>query len=80
MVAFIQGIGPAELLVLLLMLGIFGFWIWAIIEVTRRTDLDSKAKALWLFALLLLGPAAALVYGIVKLVMHQRAIREVKEP
>ncbi|MCB1120248.1 MAG: PLDc N-terminal domain-containing protein [Verrucomicrobiae bacterium] len=79
MLAFMQGMGPAELLVILLMLAIFGLWIWAIIDVARRTDMSPNTKAIWVIALLLFGIATALVYCIVKLATRKSAVSQVKE-
>jgi hypothetical protein len=62
--AFLPSLGPPELIILFL----FGLWIWALIDIIRRTDFSGMTKAIWIVAMLFFAFATAIIYLIVKLV------------
>ena len=65
--ALFQQTGPVEILVLFL----FGLWIWALIDIVRRSDLSSRTKAIWVVALFMFVFATAVIYFIVKMVSEK---------
>jgi len=58
----IQGLGLPEILILLL----FALWIWALIDIIRRTDFSGPTRGVWIFPLLLFFFATPIIYLIVK--------------
>jgi len=66
--SFLPSLGPPEILVLLFMGLIFGFWIWALIDVIRRTDFNGLTRTVWIIGLFVFFFAPPIIYLILKLV------------
>lgn len=73
-----EGMRPAELIVILVLLSIFGLWVSALISVAKRTDLPTNSKVLWIVFLLLFGFATAIIYWIIRLATKNKGVPAVK--
>jgi hypothetical protein len=71
--AFLPALAPPEILILLL----FGLWIWALIDVIRRTDFNGLTRTVWIIGLMLFLFATAVVYLITKLV-RKKPVPEIR--
>ena len=61
-IAFLQSLGPMEILILPL----FILWIWSLISVIGRGDFPGMTKIIWIAALIVL-PFTCIVYLIYRL-------------
>ncbi|QXD25395.1 PLDc N-terminal domain-containing protein [Opitutia bacterium ISCC 51] len=76
--AFLQGLGPMEILIVLFLFGFIPLWISALISVARRTDLPSNLKILWIVFLIIFSFATPIVYWIVRLANRKKGIPDIK--
>jgi len=53
------------LLFCVLVLGIFVFWVWTIVDVAKRDFSNSNERLIWLLLIILLGFVPSLIYYIV---------------
>ena len=53
------------LLCFVLVLGLFIFWVWTIVDVAKRDFTNSNERLLWLLLIILLSPIPSLIYYIV---------------
>ncbi len=53
------------LLFFILILGLFVFWVWTIVDVAKRDFTNSNERLVWLLFIILLAPIPSLVYYIV---------------
>ncbi len=66
------GLGFVELLIVGIILGLFAFWVWMIIDcVTKETD--QNQKIVWVIILALIGFIGAPLYLIVRKIPRGRA-------
>jgi len=73
---FIGSIGPVELMLILIFLGIPAIlWIWAIVDILRSDFTDSTTKLIWLIVIVFLPVLGAILYLLIgrnQKVKHQR--------
>jgi len=53
------------LLFFVLVIGLFVFWVWTIVDVAKRDFTNSNERLIWLLLIILLAPIPSLVYYIV---------------
>jgi phospholipase D-like protein len=66
--------GMGELIVILMILGILGLWIWMIVDCATNEP-DGGTKVAWLLVVILAGVFGALIYLIVRRPQRARAGR-----
>lgn len=53
------------LLFMVLVLGLFVFWVWTIVDVVKRDFTNNNERLVWLLLIILLGFVPSLIYYIV---------------
>lgn len=67
-------------LVFIIILGLFIFWVWTIIDVAKREFTNSNERLIWLLLLILLGFIPSIVYYIIVMQPDNNGVmREGKE-
>lgn len=62
---FIGGIGGAEIIMLLFLLGLLLIWVYALVEIVTGTFQNNVDKVVWLLLLLMVPPVGVILYFLI---------------